>query len=101
MKTKVYEIKIKSIAPRGAAYFIEDYNGNSDYFPQSQIFDDGSKLYASEWILEQKSITYSKKYPKWYDSKTARVTDHIEVIKIVPKKIEFNPNDMPNESLIK
>ena len=31
MKTKCYPVKIKSIAPCGGAYLIEDYNGNKDY----------------------------------------------------------------------
>ena len=51
MKTKCYPVKIKSITPCGGAYLIEDYNGNSDYFPKTTVFDYGYGTFIAEWIL--------------------------------------------------
>lgn len=56
MKTKCYLVKIKSIAPIGGAYLIEDYNGNSDFFPKLTVFYKGyeNEVYIAIWILEKK-----------------------------------------------
>lgn len=104
-KTKCYLVKIKSIVSRGGAYLIEDYNGNSDFFPKSTVFYKGyeNEVYIAIWILEKKSITYSHKKSYWHDSKTNKVYPDIkiEVIKTIPDKIKFDPNKKPDESLIK
>ena len=104
MKTKVYPVKIQSATPYGGAYLIEDYNGNKDYFPKSTVFNVWeNEVYIAEWILKKKSITYSCKKPHWYNSETGNITPQVtvEVIKTTPTKIEFDPNNGPDESLIK
>ena len=103
MKTRCYPVKIKSISSCGGAYLIEDYNGNSDYFPKSTVFDYGYGTFIAEWILEKKSITYSCKQPHWYNSETRKIKPEviIEVIKKVPEKIIFDTNSKIDESLIK
>lgn len=104
-KTKCHLVKIKSIVSHGGAYLIEDYNGNSDFFPKSTVFENyhNNEVYIAIWILEKKSITYSRKKVYWHDSKTNKITPHIniEVIKVTPKKVEFDPNKSVDESLIK
>lgn len=96
---KGYKVKFKEIKQRGKAYHVVDYNGNKDYIPISQSYYDGSNLYISEWILQQKTLTYSSKNP--YFIKDNNVKPFIQVVEIKPKKIVFNPNQQPDESLIK
>ena len=103
MKTKCYPVKIKSIAAGGGAYLIEDYNGNKDFFPKSTVFENGYETFIAVWILEKKSINYSCKNPHWYNSETRKIKPEIiiEVEKITPKKVVFDPNLKIDETLIK
>lgn len=102
------KIKLKSLIPiSNKAYKAEDFNGNTDIIPKSQIFDFdyGSKsnaYYISEWILQQKSLTYSKDKKYWFDKKKEKVKPYIITIveTITPETITFE-NSKADESLIR
>lgn len=94
-------VKIKSIIAVGGAFKIEDYNGNSDFFPKSTVHEQGTNIYIKCWILEKKSITYSFKNKYYLKNGIIKKYEKYEVEVITPKKVIFDPNQKPDESLIK
>ena len=65
---KYYSVKLKrfDLTASGKAYKAEDFNGNECFIPFSQVsgidYSESTLSYwISEWILEKKNITYSKK----------------------------------------
>jgi hypothetical protein len=108
MKTKCYSVKLKSLfSISEKAFKATAFDGSEATIPKSQVFGIDNEIQKSDaywisvWILEQKEIQYSRKKIGWYNSETNRIEPNIEVIHHKPKKIDFNPNDNPNESLVK
>lgn len=71
-KTKCYSVRLSKVVQISPlAYKVEDFNGNSDIIPASQIFGQdltvqkSDALWISAWILEKKCINYSDKKVKW------------------------------------
>lgn len=65
---RVVSVRLKSLVSiSDKALKIEDFNGNIDIIPKSQFFGQDYEVlksnayWISEWILEQKKITYSNK----------------------------------------
>lgn len=63
---KCYSVRLKSLVQiSGKAYRAEDFNGNIDIIPSSQIMGVDYDVFKSEaywisaWILEKKELTYS------------------------------------------
>lgn len=97
MKTKCYSVKLQSLVSISDKCFEAiDFNGNEDLIPKSQVFgdDDSSNkseaYWISEWILEKKKITFSRKICAWHDSETQIMKPHIEITieKHIPIKLE-------------
>lgn len=90
---------------------ITDYNGNSDIFPKSQVFEtyeDGTCL-VPKWLLEQKSVIYSKKKKYLIDTekrkafislKNLKPFYEVEIETHVPEIIEIKQSS-PDETLCK
>lgn len=71
-KTKCYSVRLSSVVRISPlAYKVEDFNGNSDIIPASQILGEditvqkSDAYWISAWILEKKCITYSEKKMQW------------------------------------
>jgi hypothetical protein len=108
VKTKVISVKVQSlISISDKAYKITSFDGSSDIIPKSQVFGEdfsnakSESYWISEWILNQKNIQYSRKKTAFWNDKTNRIEPIITVEKHTPKKIEFDKNQLPDESLIK
>lgn len=83
-----YLAKIKDIETRGRAYYITDYNGNSDYFPQSTVvIGYCNEVYIKKWILSQKSITYTAKKEYVFVGDQIREKINVVVTEHVPEKV--------------
>lgn len=72
-KTLCYSVRVADtidITPK--AMLLETFDGKSDVFPKSAIFGNDYDTVKSEavwvaaWILEKKSIQYSKKKSAWF-----------------------------------
>lgn len=102
-KTKCIFVKLKSLDRISLkAFKAEDYNGNSDILPVSQVFhEENNGAWIAEWILEKKSLAFSRKKEGWFNPNTNKIEPTIEVIKVKPDKVFFDPNDQPDESLFK
>lgn len=111
-KTKCYSVRIKNLTQiSNKCWKAEDWQGNEFLIPDSQYFGRDYSVSKSDaywiacWIIDKEdcNLMVSTKKIGWYDPKKGKVFPHIEieVIKTIPKKIEFDPNSKPDESLIK
>lgn len=82
MRSKCYKVRLKRLTSiSDKAYLAEDFNGNKDVLPKSQVYcpdlaagEDEEVWWISAWILEKKSLNYSTKGAKFYDTKSHRLT---------------------------
>lgn len=102
MKVKCYSVRLKSLVPISAkAYVAEDFNGNEDVIPSSQVFGQDWDVLNSEawwisaWILEKKKITYSNKKESVFDTETGEKQNRVFVHKHIPEAITIinNPDE--------
>ena len=111
-KTKVYSVRLQHLTQiskkcwkatdwQGATYLIPD----SQYFGQDYDVSKSEAHWIASWIIDKEDckLMVSTKKIGWYNPKNGRVEPNvtIEVIKTTPKKVEFDPNQQPNENLIK
>jgi len=108
MKTKCYSVRIQSIENISEkCYKVTSFDGSSDLIPKSQVFGQDYEVQKSDaywiscWILERKNIQYSNKKVGWFNSETNKIEANVIIEHHKPKKIEFNVNEKPNESLVK
>jgi len=92
---KAYLVKLKEfelITPK--CYKAIDYNGNEDLIPCSQVLGwKGEHPYISEWLINKKSLTFSRKNWVIFD-KNGNNKGKIEVKHHKPKKIEFKERNL-------
>ena len=107
-KTKVYSVRLKSLTPISAkAYMAEDWQGNTAILPKSQYFGIDHEVQKSDaywiaaWILEKEELNYSKNKVGFYNHTKGYIEPPIEVIKVVPEKVVFDPNVEPENDLLK
>lgn len=95
MKVKCYSVRLSSlewISP--LAYMALAYDGSSAIIPASQIYgqdDDVIKSDAwwiSEWILEKKSLQYSRKKSAWFDSVTRKMLPDVIIERHHPSYVQ-------------
>ena len=105
-KIKAYSVRVKwftYISDR--AMLIESFDGSKDVFPISQFFgndydvEKSTALWISAWILEKKSIQFSKKKIAWFNEAGKMLPKYI-VNKHVPKRKEA-VKTQPDESLVR
>ena len=105
--TKCYSVRLVSLKSIShLCYKAIGFDGSEALIPKSQVFGQDNEVVKSDaywisaWILEQKTLQYSSK--KWtIFNKDGKNIGAIEFEHHKPKKVEFNPNDTPDESLIK
>lgn len=101
MKTKCYSVRLQSLRSISAkACKATDFAGNEDIIPSSQIFGQDYDVAKSEaywiaaWILEKKSIQYSRKKEAWFDSDTGKMMPTYTVTHHVPERKEPLKNNI-------
>lgn len=111
-KTKCYSVRLKNLTQISSkCWKAEDWQGETYLIPDSQYFGRDYDVVKSDahwiaaWIIDKEDckLMVSTKKIGWYNPSKRKVEPNIviEVIKTTPKKVEFNPNSSPNESLIK
>jgi|GEM_PF-1136309 len=109
MKIKCYSVRLKSlISISDKAYKATAFDGSEDIIPKSQVLGidyDSQKsdaYYISEWILEKKSIQFSRKKERIFNTVTKKIEHNILTIveTIYPDKIDPQKTT-PDESLIR
>lgn len=104
---KCYSVRLASLVSISPlCYKATAFDGSEALIPKSQFFGQdydvqkSDAYWISSWILEQKDLQYSCK--KWtMFNKDGKNIGAIEFQHHKPKKINFDPNSQPNESLIK
>lgn len=107
-KTKCYSVRLQSLVSiSDKAYKATAFDGSEAIIPKSQVFaqdydvQKSDAYWISAWIMEQKDIQYSTKKVGWWNPDKGRIEANIVVEHHKPKKVDFNPNDTPDESLVK
>lgn len=95
MRVKCYSVRLQSLGSISArAYKATDFAGNSDIIPKSQVFGQDWEVtksdayWISAWILEKKSIQYSRKKEAYFDSETGRRLPTVTVTHHTPERVE-------------
>lgn len=95
MRVKCYSVRLKSLTRiSDKCNLAEDWQGNKDLIPESQIFGQDWEVLKSDaywiscWILEKKKISFSIKKCAWIDNDNFKVYPNIEVAHHIPKEIE-------------
>lgn len=104
MKTKCYSVRLESLESISEkAYKATAFDGSSAILPKSQVFGEDYEVvkseayWISEWILQQKSLQYSKKKSAWFDAETRkRLPDYI-VEQHKPEKRDAVPDNSIDE----
>ena len=91
MTTKCYSVRLESLySISDKAFKAVAFDGRSDIIPKSQVFDRDWDVMKSEaywisaWILEKKSIQYSRKKEAWFYNDTRKMAPKINIEKLFP-----------------
>jgi hypothetical protein len=94
MKTRCYSVRLESLVSiSDKAYKAVSFDGSEDIIPKSQVFGQDWDVVKSEaywisaWILEKKSIQYSRRKEAWFYNDTRKMAPNITVKKHTPKKV--------------
>ncbi len=95
MKVLCYSVRLESLTDISEKCFkATAFDGSEALIPKSQVFGqdwDVSKSEAywiSKWVLEQKSLQYSRKKEAWFDSVTRKMQPTYKIEKHEPEKVE-------------
>lgn len=96
-RIKCHSVRLESltaISPK--AYLACCFDGSEALLPASQIFgeDGGEAWWVSAWILEKKTIQFSRKRTAMFCTRTRKLLPVYEVVKHVPtprSPVERNP----------
>ena len=103
MKTLCYSVRLESLVRiSDRAFKATAFDGSSDIIPASQVFGidyDVAKsdaYWISAWILEKKSLQYSKKKQAWFDENGNQLPTYT-VEKHIPEKKTSVKSNIINE----
>ena len=95
MRVKCYSVRLASLEPISPlAYKAVAFDGSSDIIPASQIFGQDYEVaksdayWVSAWILEKKSLQYSRKKSATFDKDTRRRIPEIIIEKHHPDRVQ-------------
>lgn len=113
MRVRCFSVRLKSLTQiSDKCYKAEDWQGNEDLIPSSQVFGQDYEVRKSEaywisaWILEKKEIEYSTKKTAWLKDEFSKPQiikkeyDDIIIERHIPKKIDFTELK-PNKELLR
>lgn len=94
MRVKCYSVRLASLEPISRlAYKAVAFDGSSDIIPASQVFGQDYEVsksdawWISAWILEKKSLQYSRKKSANFDKETRRMIPEIIIEKHYPDHV--------------
>lgn len=103
MRTLCYSVRLESLVRiSDRAFKATAFDGSSDIIPASQVFGidyDVAKsdaYWISAWILEKKSLQYSKKKQAWFDENGFLLPTYT-VEKHIPEKKTSVKSNIINE----
>lgn len=104
MRTKCFSVRLESLVSiSDKAFKATAFDGSSAILPKSQVFGEDYEVakseayWISEWILQQKSLQFSRKKSAWFDTESRkRLPDYI-VEKHIPERINPKHNNIINE----
>lgn len=103
MKTLCYSVRLKELRPVSEkAYLAVSFDGSSDIIPASQIFgqdldvEKSEAYWISAWILDKKSLAYSRKKESWFDEDGRQLPTYT-VERHQPEKIDPVESNIINE----
>ena len=95
MKIRCFSVRLESLVRiSDKAFRATAYDGSNDIIPDSQVFGQDydvhkSKAYwISAWILEKKSIQYSRKKSAFFDKDTRKMLPDIIIEKHHPDYVQ-------------
>lgn len=102
-RIKCHSVRLASltaISPK--AYLARCFDGSEAVLPASQIFgeDGGGAWWVSAWILEKKTIQFSRKRTALFDTRTGKMLPFVTVTRHVPETIEAKPTT-PDDGLVR
>jgi len=104
MKSLCYSVRLSSLtAISDKCYKAIAFDGSEALIPKSQVFgqdysvNKSDAYWISAWILEQKSLQYSRKKEATFDSVTRKEVPSWTVVKHSPEAIEPLGNNTINE----
>ena len=105
MKTLCYSVRLESLVRiSDRAFKATAFDGSSDIIPASQVFGidyDVAKsdaYWISAWILEKKSLQYSKQKQAWFDENGNQLPTYT-VEKHTPERVDISGDSQPIEDL--
>ena len=104
MRIKCYSVRLESLVRISEkAFRATAYDGSSDIIPASQVFGQDYEVQKSEaywisaWILEKKSLQYSRKKSATFDKDTRRRIPEIIIEKHYPDHVQpVEDNSIPD-----
>ena len=103
MKTLCYSVRLESLVRiSDRAFKATAFDGSSDIIPASQVFGidydvvKSDAYWISAWILEKKSLQYSKKKQAWFDENGNQLPTYT-VEKHTPEKKTSVKSNIINE----
>ena len=103
MRTLCYSVRLESLVRiSDRAFKATAFDGSSDIIPASQVFGVDMEVtksdayWISAWILEKKSLQYSKKKQAWFDENGNQLPTYT-VEKHIPEKKTSVKSNIINE----
>lgn len=100
MRTKCYSVRVESVRKiSDKAYIVRSFDGSEDIIPASQVFGQDYEVqkcdayWISAWILEKKSIQYSRNKEALFDEDGNRLPDYT-IERHKPEKVDAKSNNI-------
>jgi len=94
-KILCYSVRLQSLTSiSDKCYKATGWDGSEDLIPKSQVFGRDWEVtkseahWISQWILSKKSLQYSGKKERWFDSETRNQLPTYTFEKHIPNKVE-------------
>ena len=94
MKDMCYSVRVESLIKYGKAYKVRTFDGSESFIPEQFVYERDWEVQKSEaywisaWILEKKTIQYSRKKSAWFDRQTRRKLQTYIVERHVAEKMQ-------------
>ena len=94
MKDMCYSVRVESLIKYGKAYKVRTFDGSECFIPEQFVYERDWEVQKSEaywisaWILEKKTIQYSRKKSAWFDRQTRRKLQTYIIERHVAEKMQ-------------
>lgn len=98
-KVLCYSVRLQCLTSiSDKCYKAYGFDGSEDFIPKSQVYGKDYEVnkcdayWIAAWILEKKSLQYSGKKERWFDSEIGKMLPTYTFEKHVPTKVEVVEN---------